>query len=527
MSSLGKEPEAAQTTAVIDIGANSVRMEIADVQPDGHTEVFERIQRPVRLGHDAFVTGVLHQDTIAAVIAIMRDFRRILDTYQVSRVHAVATSAVREARNADSFLDRVGTTVGIEVEIIEPSEQCRLVVMAVRKAIGDTIDLRRRNVLIVEVGGGSTLVTILRRGAVTLSQSYDLGSIRMQETLAASLEQPGRAAALLRSHIATMLESVREAAGLNTVNMVLAVGGDARFAAHQVGKPDAASGLEIITLKQLDDLIADTEIHAADDLVREYGFPFALAETLVPALLVYQALLRATRVRRMFVSQVSMRDGLLLDIPRDITGQDDPELAKSIIQAARSIGARFRCDAEHAEHVAGLSLQLFDELQREHRLRPRDRLLLEVAALLHDTGKFINNRVHHKHSAYIIMNTDVFGLRRKDMALISQVARYHRRSVPRSDHEDYMAFSREDRMLINKLAAILRVANALDRGHWQKVRSFSVDQQDRDFTLFVKGADELLLERHMVVERSDLFEDIFGMRVRIEDGGLERTSARE
>lgn len=527
MSAPGDDTRSTQTIAVIDIGTNSVRMEIVDVLPDGRTEVLERVQRPIRLGHDAFVSGVLHQETIAAAIAILRDCRRVLDTYQVSRVHAVATSAVREARNVDSFLDRVARTVGINVDVIESGEQCRLVVMAVRHAIGDSIDLKRRIVLVAEAGGGNTLVSVLRGGEIAISQSYDLGSIRMQEMLATAQEQPKRAAELLRNHIANVMESVRDTAGLGPVNTFLAIGGDARFVAKQVGKPAPAGNLEVVAMRQLDDFIARAEPLAPDDLVRKYSIPFAQAETLVPALLVYQALLHATRARRMLVSRVSMRDGLVLDIPRYVTGQDDPDLAKNIMHSVRSLGERFRYDAEHAEHVAALAVRLFDELQRDHGLRPRHRLLLEASALLHDIGKFINSRVHHKHSAYIIANTDLFGLRRQDMALIAQVARYHRRTVPRTDHVDYMAFPREERLLINKLAAILRVANALDRGHWQQMSDFTVDRQGRDFVLYVKDAGDLILERHTVTGRSDLFEDIFGMRVRIDEDTSERAIARQ
>ncbi len=158
-----------------------------------------------------------------------------------------------------------------------------------------------------------------------------------------------------------------------------------------------------------------------------------------------------------------------------------------------------------------------DDLQKEHGLPPRHRLLLHVAAILHETGKFISNRSHHKHSWYLIQNAEIPGLRREDMAIVAVVARYHRRSTPKSTHPEYMQLARELRMAVSKLAAILRVADALDRGHWQQVCRFRVERRDQDLVVYVKGAGDLTLERRAIQDKGDLFEDIFGLRVRIEE----------
>jgi exopolyphosphatase/guanosine-5'-triphosphate,3'-diphosphate pyrophosphatase len=271
-----------------------------------------------------------------------------------------------------------------------------------------------------------------------------------------------------------------------------------------------------VDAKSLDALVEKVIPHSPEELAATYGMPFADAETLVPALLVYQALLRATRSEKMIVSDVTMRDGLLLDLPRYVTGVEDPGLTESIIFSARNIGAKYLYDAKHAEHVARISLRLFDEFQKEHGLTPRHRLLLHVAAVLHEVGKFVGNRSHHKHSWYLISNAEILGLRREDIAIVAVVARYHRRSTPKLSHPEYMALPREQRMVVNKLAAVLRVADALDRGHWSQVSSFQVERRDQDLVILAKGAGDLTLERRALADKQDLFEDIFGMRIRIE-----------
>jgi exopolyphosphatase/guanosine-5'-triphosphate,3'-diphosphate pyrophosphatase len=503
--------------AAVDIGSNSVRMVVAQVRPDGSAEVIERARRPIRLGHDTFVTGKLSQESMRAAISILRDYRKILDTYQVEAVRAVATSAVREASNMDAFLDRVARTVGLDVEVIETTEQSRLVVAAVRDAVGDAVDLKKGNAAIVEVGGGSTLLTVLQKGEIGTSESFNLGAIRLQENLGTAQESPLRAAEMLHQHVSQRVSLMRKALGLKRVKTFVAIGGDARFAADQVGQPIADTGLFAVGSAALDEIVERCLPLSAERLVRRFRLPYEEAETLVPALLTYQALLGATGASRMVVAQVSMREGLLLDMPRYVTGEQDPALTEGMILSARTLGAKYQYDEAHSEQVTRLAQQLFDELSDEHGLGPRHRLLLTLAAVLHDIGAYVSSRAHHKHTQYLVVNSEIFGLQRDDLNIVSQVARYHRRSEPKSSHPDYMALPRTQRMVVNKLAAILRVADALDRGHMQQVREFVTERQGGDLVIYVRGATDLTLERRSIADKCGMFEDIFGMRVRVEE----------
>jgi len=228
----------------------------------------------------------------------------------------------------------------------------------------------------------------------------------------------------------------------------------------------------------------------------------------------------------MLVCNVSMRDGLLLELAREATGTEDPELAESVVQSARTIGEKYRYDPRHAEHVAGLAVRLFDELQGEHGLSPRHRLLLRVAAILHEVGGFVSNRAHHKHSYYLIANSEVFGLRREEVQVAALVARYHRRAVPKATHVEFLTLPRESRIAVSKLAAILRVADALDRGHAQQVRDFHVERRPGELAIYVRGVPDITVERRAIKQKGDLFEDTFGLRVRIEEDASPAPEAR-
>ena len=180
------------------------------------------------------------------------------------------------------------------------------------------------------------------------------------------------------------------------------------------------------------------------------------------------------------------------------------------------MGRKYHFDEDHARHVTGFSLLLFDALQSEHGLDRHARLLLEVASLLHDIGTYVRSNGHHKHGQYLVLNSDIFGLQRRDLEIISNVVRYHRRTPPLPSHPDYMALSQEDRILVLKLSALLRVADGLDRGHLQKIRNLSVEKSPDELVLRCEDELERSAERLGVEEKGDMFEEVFGMHVVLE-----------
>jgi exopolyphosphatase/guanosine-5'-triphosphate,3'-diphosphate pyrophosphatase len=234
--------------------------------------------------------------------------------------------------------------------------------------------------------------------------------------------------------------------------------------------------------------------------------------------LVYQQLLGRTRAEQMIVCRVTMRDGLLLELARQVTGEEDPSLVEGVIHSATAVAEKYRVDREHAENVADAAVRLFDELQGEHGLGGRPRLLLRVAALLHEVGTFVSNVAHHKHSYYLISHAEIFGLNRDEIELVAHVARYHRRSVPKPSHLEYVALPRESRIVVNKLAAILRVADALNRGRGRKPGTVRFERRGDELVIQVAGATDLALERRAMAVKGDMLEDIFGLRIRLEEG---------
>jgi exopolyphosphatase/guanosine-5'-triphosphate,3'-diphosphate pyrophosphatase len=513
--------EPPRAVAVVDMGASSIRLVVAEVASGASPRILEEASRGVLLGKDTFTSGRLGSATVEATLKALEGFRRIMDSYGVVRYRAVATSAVREAQNRETFLDRVRLRTGIDVEVIDGSEENRLTYMAVRERLKGHESLAAGDALLVEVGGGSGDLSFLRKGEPIHSGTYALGSIRMRQSLASwhgSHEQRMR---LLRRHIHNVVGDIRREMPLREAKHFIALGGDVRFAASQVlgDEPhdEAFRSLPREAFLTFCDRIVAEDV---ETLVERYHLPQADAETLVPALLAYRELLSETVAEAVLVPEASLRAGLILDIVGSDEGRGIEAFGKQVLASATALGEKYRYDASHAKNVAHLSVRLFDELRGEHGLGARDRLLLEVAALLHDIGNYVNLRGHHKHSQYLLSVSEMFGLSRDDMAVIGNVARYHRRALPQKSHLPYMALDSDTRVMVSKLSAILRLANALDADHLQKVKDVRVSFEDGVFVVEAEGAGDMTMERLTSLSRSDLVSDVFGRRVAFREAGV-------
>jgi exopolyphosphatase/guanosine-5'-triphosphate,3'-diphosphate pyrophosphatase len=216
---------------------------------------------------------------------------------------------------------------------------------------------------------------------------------------------------------------------------------------------------------------------------------------------------------------VSIRDGLLLEMGQLMSGNKRTDLSRQVIRSARSLGKKYNYDEVHAQTVTAIALKLFDAFREEHGLGPRERLLLEVAGLLHDIGSFISATGHHKHSAYLIHAAEIFGLRKVDKDIVANVTRYHRRSQPKLTHPGYMSLSRLDRAVVSKLAALLRIGEALDASHQQKCREFTIEYKSPNCSIWVpEEVGDISMERQSLSRKNDMMADILGITVSLKQG---------
>jgi exopolyphosphatase / guanosine-5'-triphosphate,3'-diphosphate pyrophosphatase len=505
--------------AVIDVGATAIRLVIAEIGAPGGTRQLESLHKGVHLGKDTFTKGRIEPSTIRQCVEILKGFRQVMREYGITdpaRVSAIATSAVREAENGENFRDRISIATGISLKIIDEAEESRLTFLAAEGVMETQPELAQADTLVVELGGGSTELLFMRQGHVAFSNSYRMGALRLRETLQRYRAPSERIRTFLGYHIDRTVAQMRQDCPEAQRPVMVAMSADARIAAAQLCPNWNSVALASLDLKSFSALADKVIPLSPAKLVKKYQMTYEEAETVGPALLAYVHIARAFKTETIVVPKATFRDGLLRDLTLKRSWTET--FAEEVVRSAVTLGEKYRFDEKHARQVTDVSMRMFKALEHEYRLEPRLGLLLRVAALLHEIGGFISSRSHHKHSMYLVLNSDLFGLSREDMTLVALTARYHRRAPPNPAHAEYNALSQEDRLAVSEMAAILRVADALDRNHLQQARDLSCAMEKDQFVITVNNVEDLTVERLAVQEKGTLFQEIYGLPVVLREG---------
>jgi exopolyphosphatase/guanosine-5'-triphosphate,3'-diphosphate pyrophosphatase len=502
--------------AAVDMGSNAIRFLVADFATEAQfiTLVSERV--PVRLGHGVYLSGRLDPAAMDAAVATVDGFRAQMAELGVEHYRAVATSAVRESKNGDEFIDRVREVTGIEIEPISGSEETRLVHLAV----ANRLPLGRRRWLLVDLGGGSVEVSLVDRGGTIWSESHTMGSVRLLEVLTEAGADPGRFRRLLDEYVSVL--RVPAAVSTGRIAGYIATGGNIETLARLGGaRPEPeASRLAVDSLRAVIERLAAMSYR---ERVDGLGLREDRADVVLPAAAVYLRLAELCRAEEIIVPNVGVKEGVVLDLVDRLTRARDhaDRQTREVLAGAVTVGRKYLFDEAHARHVAELALALYDQLRPLHNLGAADRKILQAAALLQVIGQFVSYKGHHKHSYYLIANTELPNFSQHEMRLVATVARYHRGADPTAQHHPFAGLSEDDQQRVRRLVALLRVAHALDRDHLQRVRDLQARIGSSWVTLHLEASGGLLLEGWSLKKKSQLFADVFRRRVRLRVAGSE------
>jgi exopolyphosphatase / guanosine-5'-triphosphate,3'-diphosphate pyrophosphatase len=498
--------------AAIDVGSNALRLRVVEAAGPGAWREIASARAAVRLGREVFVTGRLSGGALADASRALRAFRDKMDREGVVAYRAVATSAVRDARNGAELIERARRESGIHLEAIGGAEEARIVELAVTRHAR----LSGR-ALLVDVGGGSTELTLLDGGTSAFRASLPLGTVRLLETSLGPRAYDGGVDARTHERVCEAIARAMSAVPLDEARGALLVGtgGNADTLAQLCPGAAGARSIDVASARDLlDTLVAMTPAAR----IRAYGLRPDRADTIVPASAIFLHVAAALGAREIAAPGVGVKEGVLHElIERYFRGS--PARAPAVLGACRRLGRRLQWDEAHAEKVAALSASLFDDLVSVHGLGDRERMLLQAAALLHDVGNVVRRSGHHKHGYHLIMNSEILGLTSAERAIVANVARYHRKRVPDVAHAGFRALDRDARAKVRALAAILRVADALDREHEGVVSAArAVASRDRVRLALTRCVDRELDER-AVVAKAGLFREVFGRELVVVSAG--------
>src|SRR5229473_3088459 len=454
----------AMRLGAIDVGSNSVHMIVADVGRDGHLEVVDRVKEMVRLGRRSFTTGRLTTESMDLAVRALVNFKRLVRVRRVERLRAVATSAVREARNRAEFIRRIKRETGITVEVISGLD-------AARHALG----LDGGPHLLVDVGGGSVELVLVRNGRPLWMRSVKLGAARLAERFLTddppSRTQLGRLEAHLERVIGPLMrrarrEGVTRAIGTSgTVNTLVAMARSSR--GEESGRLHGANA----SVGEISDLTRDLVEANSAMRVELPGIDAKRADLMPAAAVLVDFIMKKSGAPELVACTLALREGVLLGLAHKT---DSRSAADARRRSVGALAARFAGGNDHGRQVARLALKLFDATAPVLGLPKSSRELLEFAALLHDIGHAIDHDRHNRHSYYLIKNAELFGFETDEIEVIAQAARGHRKQAPKLDSPDLKPLSPTKRRVVRGLAAILRVADALDRSHFGVVKNIDV-----------------------------------------------------
>jgi exopolyphosphatase / guanosine-5'-triphosphate,3'-diphosphate pyrophosphatase len=508
--------------AAIDIGTNSIHMIVVQVRPDLSFEVIDREKEMVRLGAGGLDGRALTPEATHTALQVLSKFGRLAESHKVDQVIAVATSATREAENGGEFLQTVTHQTGIRPRVISGTEEARLIHLAAVYGVSVPGDVA----VVIDIGGGSVEVTRGVGANVELGRSFKLGVIRLTERFVKTDPLEPRDERKLVRHIDAEIGKYLDQVArdgfervIGTSGTILSIGAVASAAEGLA--PGAPLRNRRFSAKQIRRVRKDLVALDLEKRLRVPGLEPPRADLAVAGAILVDEILRRLRASEITLCDLSLREGLVLDYisrhRKEIAQADRyPDVRRrSVFELAE------RCHywPEHSQHVARLAIGLFDQTRAIHGLTDREREWLEYAAILHDIGVHISYEGHHKHSYYLVKNGDLRGFEPDEIEAIALVARYHRQATPKRKHDGFTGLRRRSRRTVRTLAAILRLAESLDRSHAQTIAGFELHDRGDDDLLQLRTTGDAELELWSATRHAAPFERLTGKPLRIEVSG--------
>lgn len=502
----------AQRLAAMDIGTNSIRCIVVEADQKAGYKVLDDEKSTVRLGEQLTRTGAISLQASARALDAVGRFRKLIAGLKVDAVEAIATSAMRRASNGQELLDALSIQLGHEIRVISGQEEAGLAMASAQRHF----DMEYKRYAVFDIGGGSLEITTALGNHIEECYSLDLGAVVMTEQFLK--HDPARNGDLekLQRHVRASLKKQVNRTGVQlqtligsggTVSalgyMAMSARGSSYSSIHgfDVLRSEVVHLLAMLTRKDLKErrLVPGLNADRADIIVAGV----AVVEELMCYFGANQLLVNERGIREGLIIRAMEKHGLLPAAPPPRTWRE------SALDFIRS------CHVEepHAVHVSKLALTMFDVLAVPFHLKKSDRKLLEAAAILHDVGYFIAYSSHHKHSYHLIRHAELFGFSPRERELIAQIARYHRKSVPKRKHETFQALTPEDRLRVEHLGGILRLADGLDRRRSSIVQSIACEFRGTEFRIVPAGEEDMSVELFGGMAKKDLFEKAFGMEV--------------
>lgn len=498
--------------AAIDVGSHALRMKVGEINKAGDFRELESYRKIVALGHDTFTKGKVTFESVDKVCDMLKLFKASFDDYGVEIYQAMATSAIREASNRDYIIDQIKLKTGLDIRVISNAQEQYLTHKATKYRLDNYDELTKEGAVIVVVGAGSIQITTYKNGKLQSSQNVKMGALRIKEVFSNIEGKVIDYNTIIDEYITTNLEGVDLFSDDITYEHLIAVGGEISVITKII-EESKGEVTEKLTKKQFNKLFDKLNQMTVEEIEEEYHIKRERAEIIVPSMMLFNKFLEKVNDQGIITPRVSLTDGIVRNIhEKMVSKQRSHEMNDDIITSAEVKGRKFRYNEKHAKRVETLSLILFDRLTRLHGLKD-ERILLQVAAILHDIGKIVSLDRHYYHSYEIIRNLEIIGMSEDDMEIVANIACYHSTVKPENTDANFTNLSWRRRAITAKLIAILRLADALDRSHKGKLEIRSVNFKEKELVIHTicDVNVDTTLEEWTFTKKADFFKEVFGV----------------
>lgn len=509
-----KVKETLNVEAIIYMGASSLSMMIAQRNGGEDLLVLDQLSQPLDLSKEIFRAGKISRLTMNRCAKILDDYLELIEEYRLAgpvEVHLIGSNIFMDVENIDTLVNRLSVSSGLRLKVMGDGEMTRVLYLQTQDILAKHPDLKKKRVLVLHMGPGNTRVMSCEQGRIKFYARYRMGTARMVEALNLSDSLPADDEyALVRGHVRGVLDQISydcEESCPDKFDAILFLTPEFKTIK---GLNDASN---IVTTEQIGNFAKSVLDSSISKRINKFGLDYANVFSLLPCVTFYKQAAERLNGQQIIIGGHSRQEGYMVSLLP--TEEQGIALEKEVLHFASLLADRYRVDPDHSKQVGKLSSKLFDELQDLHKLDSHDRLLLNAASILHEVGTFINPKQHHQHSQYIILNSELFGLSRLDVEIVGLLARYHRHGAPNTRKRFFAELEERDRMRVQKLSALLRVADALESAHNNRISDFKVVMGGKSIDLVVPKVQDLTIENMALASKGDLFTDIFGYEIRL------------
>lgn len=499
-----------QMFAAINVGSSDISMKIFEITAKWGFREIDCISHILELGSDTYRLGYVGNEKINELCDCLMKFKNKMKEYDCKEYRAYATSAIREASNSLLIIEQIELRTGIKVEILSNSEHRFMMLKGCASTMKDFDEITSKNTALLDMGAGSIQISLFEKQLLTATQNIKIGSIRVRDMMSGIESRVTNGDEVIEEYVQNELSTFNTMyLGDKNIKNVIAIGDEIQ--ALQKIAPELKIK-NLLTKEQMDYIYEKILNASPQDLALHYGIPFERATLIRPAIIVYRILVETTKADEVFLHDINLCDGIVADY-MDTTRKYaiGRKFEEDILASALAMAKRYKSNKTHVMYVSNLALAIFDAMKKQHGMNRTQRLQLEIACILHDCGKFINMQNVANNSYNIIMSTEMVGLSHKEREEVANAVRYNTMYLPAYQ---YVKDSLGDASYttVAKLTAILRVANALDRSHKQKVEKFNMQVKDKKLIIVVDTINNITLESGLFKEKADFFEQIYGIR---------------